>query len=129
MPCHRDLERRLHDINQKVVEAERKLREAESSTPDLSSSEKVRAPVPSHPLMVLGVAPVTGLPNDCRATVLQAVQLVGCWLQGSGELGTPKKSVPEPGAEWVDVGSLASFGLPDSPTALATPGEGLGQGC
>ena len=45
MPCDRDLERRLADINQKVVEAERKLREAESSSPDLSSSEKVRLPV------------------------------------------------------------------------------------
>ncbi len=43
--CGRDLERRLADINQKVVEAERKLREAESSSPDMSSSEKVCLPV------------------------------------------------------------------------------------
>ena len=44
VPCGRDLERRLADINLKVVEAERKLREAETSSPDMSSSEKVRLP-------------------------------------------------------------------------------------
>ena len=64
LPCDRDLERRLHDINQKVVEAERKLREAESSTPDLSSSEKVRPPVIVWPTMVLNVSPHYRLANN-----------------------------------------------------------------
>jgi len=43
--------------------------------------------------------------------------------QDQGQLTTPRNSVPEPGAEWIDVGSPASFGLPDSPKALPTPGE------
>ena len=43
--------------------------------------------------------------------------------QDQGQPTTPRGSVPEPGAEWVDVGSPASFGLPDSPKALPTPGK------
>lgn len=44
-------------------------------------------------------------------------------LQEMAELATPREAVPEPGAEWVDVGSPRSFGLPDSPKPLPTPGK------
>ena len=124
--CGRDLERRLADINQKVVEAERKLREAESSSPDMSSSEKVCLPVNCTGRCV-SPSLASHTVSLHKGVLLKALKHLVCRLQGSGELGTPERLVPEPGAEWVDVGSPASFGLPDSPTHLATPGEGSAE--
>ena len=42
-------------------------------------------------------------------------------LQEKAQVSSP--AIPEPGAEWVEVGSLHTFGLSDSPRPLPTPGR------
>ena len=41
-------------------------------------------------------------------------------LQEKAQPSSP--AIPEPGAEWVEVGSPHTFGLSDSPRPLSTPG-------